>query len=443
MSLATVVALAILAGGGGSHYGLANLAVLLGALLTLSFHRHAFAKLVTETPLLLTILIVASLLVPIAQIVPLPHEIWSAAPGRELVERSYGLAGLERERWAALSVHPARTLMALLALIVPVTVLAIGWTVSRDRLILVGWVVVVLGLVQLLLGIVQVLSNGETGLVYPENPMPGVLFGLFANRNSTGLFLVGTLCLAMLLPPPAGMTRGAAFVRTGIVTLLVLAVLLTRSRTALVLALLPMALGALRIWQARRAAPEDPHAAPPRTRMIAVVLTGLALVAAGLTFASAPGRVGDTIERFDAERVDGRFYIWDDASFSAERYWPVGSGIGTFDDVFQIDESLENMATRRAGRAHNDYLEVAIEGGAAALALVVAWLAALAWLAWRARAARGRWIAWSGGAILLVIALQSITDYPLRNLSMLGLAGFALLLLVKFGGSSASRRAGS
>ena len=155
---------------------------------------------------------------------------------------------------------------------------------------------------------------------------------------------------------------------------------------------------------------------------------------------AAPGRVGDVIERFDGEGEDARAYIWEDAVYSVDRFWPVGAGTGTFDDVFQIDESLENLTPRTAGRAHNDYLEVAIEAGVPGLALIATWLMLLSWLAWKARRSRDRWIAWSGGVVLLAIALQSVTDYPLRNQSVLAFAAFALVLLARFGKSPEETR---
>jgi len=109
----------------------------------------------------------------------------------------------------------------------------------------------------------------------------------------------------------------------------------------------------------------------------------------------------------------------------------VGAGQGTFDEVFQVDESLENLTERRAGRAHNDYLELALEAGLAGLVLAGAWLVLIAWLSWRARRSSLRWAGWAGSSFLLAIALQSITDYPLRNQTMLAFAGLALLLLAR------------
>ena len=262
-------------------------------------------------------------------------------------------------------------------------------------------------------------------VIYSDSNMPGVLFGTFANRNTTGLFCVGALVLALMLQPPPGTQRFALGLRVVACILLILAIVLTRSRTALVLAALPLALAGLRMIMARR------EGSGPKGWMVLAPIV-LGVVALGAFVAIAPGRFSDTIERFE-ETNNPRAYIWEDAVYSADRYWPVGSGIGTFDEVFQIDESLENMTVRRAGRAHNDYIEVAIEAGIPGLVLVAAWLALLAWLAWRARHSRHRWIAWSGGMILLTIALQSITDYPLRNQSMLVFAAFALVLLARFG----------
>ena len=46
----------------------------------------------------------------------------------------------------------------------------------------------------------------------------------------------------------------------------------------------------------------------------------------------------------------------------------------------------------------------------------------------------------AGCAVLLAVALQSITDYPLRNQSLLAFAALALLLLVRFGQSSRETR---
>lgn len=430
-AVVAIVVFAVAFGGGGSKYGMANLLVQLAALTALPFHREAFSHFWKSAPLAIRTLIVLSILLPAATIVPLPASVWSVLPGRELMVQSLDLVG--DNGWATISVEPVRTLLALTALLVPLAVLAIGWSAPRDRLVTVGWIAVVLGAANFLIGIPQVMSNSEVGVLYPENPMPGVLFGTFANRNSTGLFLVGTLALAALLPTPARLGKSSPIVRVCLCAMLMLAILLTRSRTALVLALIPLGVAGLRMLLAQSYKASPAGAAPSRRVWFALVPIALVVGIIGTVVVAAPGRIGETIERFDTEDKDARAYIWEDALYSADRYWPVGSGMGTFDDVFQIDESLENMTLRTAGRAHNDYIEVAIEAGLPGLVLIAGWLVLLAWLAWRARLSEHRWVAWSGGIILLAIALQSITDYPLRNLSLLAFGGYALLLLARFG----------
>ncbi len=429
-AIIAVLVIAVAFGGGGSKYGIANLIVQLAALIALSFHRRTFFGFWNSAPAGLKLLIALSILLPLIFLIPIPPSIWSSFPGRELMAQSHELTG--GSGWASTSVDPVRTLLALTALITPLALLTIGWSAPRDRLIIIGWIAVGLGLANFLIGIPQVLSNSATGVIYPENSMPGVLFGSFANRNSTGLFLVGTLALAALLPSPLRIGQAALIIRIFVCVLLFVAIILTRSRTALVLAFLPIGLVAIRLLSARFARNRS-TADAARSKGWFTLLSAIGIVAvSGLLLAAAPGRVNDVLERF-GDSDDARAYIWEDASYSADRYWPVGSGMGTFDDVFQVDESLENMTMRRAGRAHNDYLEVAIEAGLPGLILIAGWLILLVWLSWRARTSHDRWIAWSGAVILLAIALQSITDYPLRNMSVLTFASFALLVLARFG----------
>ena len=59
--------------------------------------------------------------------------------------------------------------------------------------------------------------------------------------------------------------------------------------------------------------------------------------------------------------------------------------------------------------------------------------------AWQAIAAPQRWPALGGLAILLTIGLQSVLDYPLRNQTMLCLAGLAVLLLAPVAGRGTRR----
>lgn len=432
--LAVLLLVAFLAGGGGIGYPRANLLVQLAALAVLALRRDGFVHFWHGSPLALRGLIAVSVALPLLQIIPLPESLWAALPGRDLVARSLEQVG--QSGWMPFSLDPLRTLLALTALVTPLAVLFAGWTLPRERLIDLGWGVVALGIATVLLGAAQLGAPSDSSTIFGSRKPGQILVGTFANRNSTGLFLTFALGLAALLPPPRP-HPAVLPARLAACVMLLLAVILTQSRTALVLAALPIMLGSARALSGRLQARQNTVG---RTMAIGIGTLALVVAGAGVLAVAAPGRISATLERFEAQD-DPRRFIWDDAVFTAGRYWPLGAGIGTFDEIYQVDESLENLTMRRAGRAHNDYIETAIESGAPGLALAALWLVLLGWLSWVARASTQRWVAWSGSAFLLAIALQSITDYPLRNQTMLAFAAFALLLLVRIATDRARPRA--
>ena len=421
--LAGFILIAFAFGGGGIGAAFANLVVQLAAIVVLALRSGSCAQFWRESPLALRGLILATLSVPVLQILPLPDSVWTSLPGRALVERSLELVG--GEAWVTFSLDPRRTLLALTALVTPLAVLFAGWNLPRERLIDLGWLVVGLGVITVLLGAFQLGAGTDSSTLYGARRPGELLLGTFANRNSTGLFLTFTLGLAALLPAPRP-HPAVLPARLAVCALLLLAVALTQSRTAIVLALLPVTIGAMRALSGVMPQRKDRNFA--RTVMISLGALALVGVGAGALIVAAPGRIGSALERFEA-KDDPRRFIWDDATYSVGRYWPAGAGVGTFDEIYQVDESLENLTKRRAGRVHNDYIELAIETGAAGLVLAALWAVLIGWLTWRARGPQLRWAAWGGSTFLLAIALQSITDYPLRNQSILAFAAFALLLL--------------
>ena len=414
ISILLVAALAL--GGGGVAYGLANLAVLIFALVVLALHRATFAQFWISAPLPLRALAAASIALPLLQLVPLPPAIWSSLPGRALAVEARQAVG--DHGWHAMSLAPHRTLVAALGLVVPITLLSLGHSLDGPGRERVRRTILAMGVVNILIGAVQVTSNGASAIIYPENPMPGVMFGLFANRNTIGIFLVACLALTVL-PRLRRHSETRKWFTLGLAALFVTGVVLTGSRSAIVLALLPIGLAVLR-------------RAFSRSRMGVLVLGTAAVIGVAALTVLPQTRVHESLQRF--EQVDDtRTDIWPDATAAAARYFPVGAGMGTFDEVFQVDESLEHIGTLRAGRAHNDYLEIAIEAGIAGLVILASWLALVGWLTLRASGRRKRWEAWSGSMVVAAIALQSLVDYPLRTQAMLAVAAFALVLLTASG----------
>lgn len=425
LHLQILLVLAIVFGGGGVAYGTRNLLITLFALLLLAIHGGLVARFVREAPLGLRLLLLATLCLPLLQLVPLPPTMWQALPGRETVLASHRVAGFGDGLWFPLSVDRARTLVAFTGLIAPVTIVLLGSMLpSRDKILL-GWTLLIGTIAAMAWGVVQLQTGNTFGLLYPINARPEVLYATFANRNSNGLLLVIGMVLAVAL---ARAEKPASLIGCAVVAvLLAVGVIITKSRSSIVLMSVPLLLVLLRLAMAAFAS------RMPRSRATTTagaVVAGVALIAAAALAISAfqGGRVADSLSRFGDAGAD-RPEMWEDGIYAAEQYWPVGSGAGTFDEVFQLHESLEFISPRRAGRAHSDFVELGMEAGLFGLALAALWLAWTAAATWTNLRRGPNWPGVGAGLAVGAIALQSLLDYPLRNQTLLCVAGVLVVLL--------------
>jgi O-antigen ligase len=415
----------VLFGGGGSAAGLANLVVQLLALAMLAVNGVAVKTFFRSAPRAISVLVAVTLLLPLLQLVPLPPAIWQALPGREFAVQSLELTG-GSQVWKPFSLDPNRTAIAFFALLPALAILVLSWQSSaedRRRLLM---LVAACGLLVVLLGAQQLASGNRHLVFYAETLGSPDLQGTFANRNTAGLMLDAAL-VALVAVFPLRQVR-AIWTLGGMATalLLIVGVVLTRSRSSMALLLVPACLAAWRWLRWRR---------PTWNRRLAIVIAAAVLVLAGSAALLAGNqRVQRSFARFDAVEDEQRPLIWEDTIVAIGRYMPVGSGIGTFDDVFQADESLENLSYGRAKRAHNDFLEAALESGILGIALAAGWIAAV--VRFGVQALRRGGIGLAGVGTFALIALQSITDYPLRSQTLLCLAGLMLALLVDGGRNS-------
>ncbi len=100
---------------------------------------------------------------------------------------------------------------------------------------------------------------------------------------------------------------------------------------------------------------------------------------------------------------------------------PFGTGFGSFINVYKVYETVIHAV--QINHAHNDYLEVALEGGLLGILILAAFLIYIARLFMGAR--RETLPPLIG---LLAILLHSLLDYPLRTFAISVLATFMLLL---------------
>ena len=418
---------AIFFGGGGVAYGLRNLLIQIVALLVLALNSGLVLRFLREAPRPLMLLVIATMALPLLHAVFLPPDLWQALPGRDAAAESFAIAGLAPDRWFSLSVSPMRTVVAFCGTLAPATVIVVGHALDRESRLLLAWTVVGGSIAAFAWGAVQLSSGNTYGLLFNERTVPNVFYGTFANRNSTALFMVLSLCILFGMPVPKNrilIVAGAAAA-----ALLATGTVLTQSRTGMVLLVIPMGLLLLRLALGLR----EQSADQTRKRFSIALVLGLATLVAGAVVVSAStgGRAADSFARFGTTMETDRPEMWEDGLYAADQYWPVGAGMGTFDDVFQMHESLEFVSPRRAGRAHNDYIELAIESGIPGLVLAALWLGWSAFMALRPGSQHNRWTRLASGAGVAAIALQSLLDYPLRNQTLLCVAAVLVVLLAK------------
>jgi O-antigen ligase len=195
--------------------------------------------------------------------------------------------------------------------------------------------------------------------------------------------------------------------------LLVPVLLATGSRSGLVLALVAavstyfVAPVKLRLWAGRRVNLFllVPAIIAP-VLAILMVLFGRALAVDRLT----------RLSLYSSEvRITNVSTVWD----LVWRFFPFGSGFGSFDPIFRGFEQDSQLDETYFNHAHNELLELAMTGGAPALLVLVAFLL---WAGWRTYAASRAGARDSDsvfvrlGAVMIALMLAgSLVDYPLRT----------------------------
>ena len=116
-------------------------------------------------------------------------------------------------------------------------------------------------------------------------------------------------------------------------------------------------------------------------------------------------------------------------------YFPFGSGFGTFQSIYTSFEGIPALREAYINQAHNDFLELALEGGLPVISLIGAFLAWLGRAAWRAFASTrtpglNGLLSRAAALSVTLLVLHSIVDYPLRMTALACLLAFLCGLLV-------------
>jgi len=368
---------------------------------------------------------VSAVILPILQLIALPPRIWQNLPGRELVWRGFDAAEM-KTIWMPLSLDPAATHAVTFASVPAIAILISVIQMSlrdRRRLVL---TVAAFAVISAAVSILQARFSAEQILSLHRDKHIAV--GFFANPNHLASlsYVAITFVLAIAFSWP-GDSRFARL-RAWLCAISLCIILLFSIRAAGSLAGTALAGFAIFLMLIKEVIVKNIENKNAIKKIAFCVIT--IILCAFIAF------VFDAIYREGDILGDYRFIIYRFSWQAFLDHFPLGAGFGTFASVYQWYEPVSALGSDYANRAHNDWLELAIEGGAPALFLA---LAALIWLARAARecntatrrsgSTQDTSLRFAAIAAIVLLLLHSLVEYPLRTIALQAVLALLAALL--------------
>ena len=416
--LAAAVLAAALLLGGGTPQGLPGdaiviaLGLVLGVALVWAWPARALARHRLELGLLAGVLIL-----PLLQLIPLPPALWTRLAGRAVLAADQATAGIGAH-WAPLTLDPAGTWRAWLALLPGAALFVTALVLPRRALERLTLLIPLLALAGALLGFAQLAGGPDSPLRFYAYTHRDSAVGFFANRDhfsdllNVGLLLAAAWLIALWQRhaprrelPTLAIAGGSLLLAT-----LLVGLMLARSRAGVGLGLVGLTGIGVLAWRAGQ----------DRPRLIRRVLLVL-LIAVVLALQYGLYAVLSRLQQdpFD----DARWWILRTTLAAARHYGPLGSGFGSFVHALPQFQTRATLIPQYVNHAHDDWLELGMEGGIPAALLMAAFV--LGWL-WRSAQA---WRAPRPGRASADARLQPDAD-PLAVLLPRAAAIAVLLLLI-------------
>ncbi|MET3439185.1 O-antigen ligase family protein [Sphingomonas sp. 1185] len=413
-----VTFLAMVFATGGSSFGNVPQLVVLRpvAVLLIGYGIATLRREHWRTYRIIFLMAIAIVSLTVLHLVPLPPTLWHFLPGRGLLRMIDETAGLNGQ-WRPLTLTPSRTVNALFALTIPVaTLLLAAQLQARDR-VWILYVLLVLIAVSSLIGLLQAagLPISLFHVIVDSEKVEAT--GLFANQNHQAALLACAIPMIAVmartigyeqkavqrLAKPLAMVAGLVF----IVQLIV-----TGSRAGLMLG--AIALGFTLFYGLLQS--DRLERLPLRVRLASKMVL-IVIVAGGAAIATSFAARGLALQRLGTVSADLRPRLWASILPILSDYQPLGSGIGSYVEVYRSHEPLSLLRTTYSNHAHNEYLEVLLTSGLPGILILLVAAVLLVTAFWRNRrgAESGAIFARLGVTIIIILASASITDYPLRT----------------------------
>ncbi|MCP5385187.1 MAG: O-antigen ligase family protein [Novosphingobium sp.] len=432
--------------GGGSRADISSLPLLRGlAALALWYGLWGFTKSDLRSHSSALGLAGLTVLLVVSHITPLPPSVWQALPERDLIVQIDTAAGLG-DIWRPLSMDPVGTVNALHALIVPCAVMILCTRLSDDQLDRLPGLLLVLAGASAIIAVLQGLGDPNGPLYLYQVTNNGVPVGLFANRNHQAVLMAIILPLLAawhaLADPPSRGTR--KYLSIGIALFIIPLVLVTGSRAGLLTTVIAAISVVLLVQRKTSTGPSassrqlirrSRSVYVPSQALILAVAVLLVTVLAATVIAGRDEAIDRLINRDTADEM--RLLILPTMKELLATHWLLGTGFGSFEAVYKVHEPDSLLFPTYMNHAHNDWLELILNGGVPAGGLVVVLAAMLLRRAVQvfkrdcAETAHAVALARLGMIVIGLLLIASIGDYPLRTPIMASIFAIALILVLR------------
>jgi O-antigen ligase len=361
-------------------------------------------------PLMLLALLVTAL---VLQLIPMPPALWTLLPGRGPVVEGYRLLGVPLP-WLPLTLAPSAALASLLWLLPAIAAFLAVTVLGAFRGRWIAGAIVGVTLASIALGALQVVGGTSGGAYLYRITNYGVAVGFFANGNHNATLLL--VCIPFLAALQAALLRRKSSPRSASAIRLMVAsayavifvgLLLNASLAGIGLSV-PVALTTWLLFGRQR----------PVVRRVLLAATIVVSITALVTIVVGPfgnNLFGKQMSNAELSRQTSFTLTWQ----ASGQYFPIGSGVGSFQSVYHTQEPLETVTTTYMNHAHSDWLEILLETGLCGMLL------AAMFVLWWARRARAILMAeepdhFARAAIIAIAAmlLHSLVDYPLRTAAL-------------------------
>ncbi|MEE4317916.1 MAG: O-antigen ligase family protein [Erythrobacter sp.] len=369
-------------------------------------------------------LLVAVVLLVLLQFVPVPEALWEVSPGRAELAAEAAAIGIAYKPllWA---LSPYEALMSAVWLM-PAIALALAllrlpnWQPQH-----LAWAIIAGMVLSVILGAVQLGQGQSSPAYFYTNTNRGSTVGFFANSNHLATLLLASIpFIAALTGQHLNTGREqyrlpVVLVSIGLMIVALFGIAVNGSLAGF--SLIGPVLAASAMILVTRSS----------VRRAALVLLPFVL-AGGLGWMLLTDEGAKLLVFEDMESSAGsRQEIWQTTARAISDHMPMGSGLGTFAEVYRRYENPTDVADFYINHAHNDYLELLLELGIVALPVF------LVFLFWWARILVRVWLseggnpfAFAGAIVSGTILIHSIVDYPLRTAAISSVFAVSLCLMI-------------